>query len=227
MVEDRHGLLGVLQHADSMFPSGAVSFSFGLETLANRGIVTGAGDLLAFLTAQLRGRWADLDRPILWHAHQAGDNLATLARLDALVEAQSLGAEQRLGSTRMGAALLSVHAKLGTPLAGIYAQQIARGAGHGHLPVVQGLLWRALGFSGDEALQMSAHGVLTGMLGAAIRLSVIGYVQSQRIHAALLPVIAEILETPICEPGETHSFVPQIEIASMLHETDDVRLFVN
>ena len=227
MAEDSVGLLAMLQHADSMFPSGAVSFSFGLETLVNRGIVAGCRDLEAFLTAQLRGRWADLDRPILWHAHHTGDDLAALACLDALVNAQSLSVEQRLGSTRMGQALLGVHQKLGTPLAGAYAEMITRDSGFGHLPVVQGLLWRALGISANEMLVMSAHSVLTSMLGAAIRLSVVGYIQAQRIHAALLPVIAEILETPICAPEETHAFVPQIDIASMLHETDDVRLFVN
>ena len=41
--------LMLLPHSDSAFPSGAVSFSWGLETLVNRGIVTKADDVQAFL----------------------------------------------------------------------------------------------------------------------------------------------------------------------------------
>ncbi|MBU1176669.1 MAG: urease accessory protein UreF [Alphaproteobacteria bacterium] len=219
--------LSAFQHADTMFPSGAVSFSFGLEALVNAGIVAGPDDLAGFLTAQLRGRWADLDRPALWHAHRAGADLDAVGRLDRLVEAQTLGAEQRLGSTRMGAAFLGVHAKLGSSLAETYRRRIAEGRGCGHLPVMQGMVWQALSFPHERALLMSAHGLLTGMLGTAIRLSVAGYVESQRLHAALLPVVAEILETPICAPNEMRGFCPQIEIASMIHETDDARLFMN
>ena len=63
--------LMLLQHSDSAFPSGAVSFSWGLETLVNRGIVTKADDVQAFLYAQLTARWASLDRIMLVHAHQS------------------------------------------------------------------------------------------------------------------------------------------------------------
>ncbi len=224
---DTAGTLSVLQHADSMFPSGAVSFSWGLEALVNRGAVTGRETLAEFMAAQIRGRWAGLDRPAIAHAHAAGADFERLAYLDRLVEAQSLGAEQRTGSTRMGNALLSVHRRLGTPQAADYARMVAQGRAFGHMPVVQGLLWRGLGFSAPQALAMSAHGVCTGLLGAAIRLSIISHLDAQAIHAALLPLIEEVLSSPLFDPDEMHAFIPQIEIASMNHETDDMRLFVN
>ena len=63
--------LMLLQHSDSAFPSGAVSFSWGLETLVNRGIVAKADDVQAFLNAHLTARWASLDRIMLVHAHQS------------------------------------------------------------------------------------------------------------------------------------------------------------
>lgn len=226
---DAAGTLSVLQHADSMFPSGAVSFSWGLEALVNRGTVTGRETLSEFMAAHIRGRWAGLDRPAIAHAHAhaAGGDLERLACLDRLVEAQSLGAEQRIGSTRMGNAFLGVHRRLGTPLAADYARMVAQGRAFGHVPVVQGLLWQGLGFSAPQALTMAAHGLCTGLLGAAIRLSVISHLDAQAIHAALLPLIEEVLASPLCDPDEMHAFIPQIEIASMNHETDEMRLFVN
>ena len=54
--------LALLQHGDSFFPSGAVSFSWGLETLAEDGRVATAADVAAFLEGQLRWRWATCDR---------------------------------------------------------------------------------------------------------------------------------------------------------------------
>ena len=50
--------LAALQFGDSFFPSGAVSFSLGLETLHADGIVTDAASLEEFLTDQVMERWA-------------------------------------------------------------------------------------------------------------------------------------------------------------------------
>lgn len=227
MSERPHLSLAALQHADSMFPSGAISFSWGLESLFNRRTVTGRAGVAAFMTAQLCGRWATLDRAMLVHASQADNNLDRLTRLDALVEAQSLSAEQRLGSKRMGAALLTVHNRLGTKLAAEVLGLVNSGAMYGHIPVVQGVMWSNLGIATGQMQIMSAHGLCTGFLGAAVRLSIIGHLDAQGIYGDLLPLIEHILRESVCDPDETHSFIPQIEIAAMNHETDEMRLFGN
>ena len=219
--------LSVLQHADSMFPSGAVSFSWGLEALCNRSIIVESNRLFEFISAHLLSRWSCLDRPIIAHAHAAGNNTSILTKLDRNLEAQSLSTEQRLGSTQMGGALLSVHARTGTPGASNYIDLIARQQAFGHIPVIQGLIWHGLGFSKKQALMMSAHGLCTGILGAAIRLSIIGHINAQVIHTRIVPVIEEVLLLPIPAPEDVHSFIPQIEIASMNHENDEIRLFIN
>ena len=46
--------LAVLQFGDSFFPSGAVSFSWGLEGLSDNGVVTDADAVRAFVIGQLR-----------------------------------------------------------------------------------------------------------------------------------------------------------------------------
>ena len=65
--------LAVLQFGDSLFPSGAVSFSWGLEGLAENGVVTGADDVRAFVIGQLNARWASFDRAVVVAAHRAMD----------------------------------------------------------------------------------------------------------------------------------------------------------
>ncbi len=227
MTERMPSSLAMFQHADSAFPSGTISFSWGLEALVNRGVVTDAEGVAAFLLAQVTSRWANIDRVMLLHAHAAVGDLKKIAALDALLDAQSLAAEQRLGSRRMGSALLGVHVRLGTPMAAPLRDLVAEGRIGGHVPIVQGVIWQALGFTGEQSQAMAVHGLCAAVLSSAIRLSIIGHIDAQKIHTRLLSQVEGILGTAPCLPGEAHGFAPQIEIASMLHETDQMRLFVN
>ena len=227
MTEPVPSVLAMFQHGDSAFPSGTISFSWGLEAFVNRGLVTNAEGVAAFLSAQIRGRWANIDRVMLLHAHAANGDFDEITRLDALIEAQSLATEQREGSRRMGAALLGVHVKLGTPMAMPLRDLVAEGRIWGHAPIIQGVIWQALGFLAKQAESMAAHGLCSAVLSSAIRLSVIGHIDAQKIHARLLSQVEGILGTDPCSADEAHGFSPQIEIVSMLHETDQMRLFVN
>ena len=87
--------LAVLQFGDSFFPSGAVSFSWGLEGLSDSGVVTDADAVRAFVIGQLRARWAEFDRPVVVAAHQARMSLEDVTAIDAQVELQSPCAELR------------------------------------------------------------------------------------------------------------------------------------
>ncbi len=219
--------LAAFQHVDSFFPSGAVSFSWGLETMSNRGLVSTRRDLHQFVRAQLTNRWAVFERPVMIHAHAAAGDMEALAALDWRVEAQTLAAEQRDGSRRMGAALLAIHVKLETRDAEAYLARVHDGLAAGHLPVVQGLVWQRLGFDAQLIQRMAAHALCTGLLSAAVRLAIIGHFDAQRVLADLHPVIEDLLGQAVAGPDAIHSFVPQTDIASMNHETDEMRLFAN
>ena len=148
---ERRALLAMLQHGDSFFPSGAVSFSWGIEALGADGKISKADDVARFVRQQLKGRWATSDRPVLCAAHAAGGDLDSVLTADRLMEANSLAAEQREGSKRMGAALLNIHARLETRGAKDYQARLRAGAAPGHVAAVQGFLWHALGL--DVVLQ--------------------------------------------------------------------------
>lgn len=222
-----HSLLGALQHADSFFPSGAVSFSSGLETLHADREVASAEQLAGFVEGQLLHRWAGSDAVALVAAYRAAGALERVAAVDAVFEAMSLAMELREGSKRAGTALLTVHAKLGTAGAAAYRARVAAKAAHGHLPVVQGLLWREVGMSEEACQAVSAHTLCTGLIGAALRLGMIGHVDAQRVLLRVRPVIARLMALPVAEVDAMRAYTPAAEIAAMRHEVQDARLFAN
>ena len=224
-------LLTSLQHGDSFFPSGAVSFSWGLETLFTEDVLTNANDVEVFVRTQLQGRWAGFDRSALIAAHDTvslnGGDIEERCRLDSIVESQTLASEMRDGSRRSGSALLRVHEKLGTPGASAYYSEARNSKARGHLSVMQGFLWARCGVDKFDSQVIAAHALCVGLLGAALRLGAIGHVDSQRILAALRDPIDEILneEAPVLD--RAHAFAPYSEIAVMRHEIADSRLFAN
>lgn len=226
-VDALSALLRTLQHGDSFFPSGAVAFSYGLETLCADGHVTTAAEVERFLWGQLRGRWAPCDRGVLVAAFRAGDDLEGVQRADALQEAVTLPRELREGSWRAGAALLRVHAELGTRNATAFQERVSAGRSPGHLPAVQGLVWRGVMLGEEQAGAAGAHGLCVALLGAALRLGVIGHVGAQRLLTGLRPALVDLLATPPPALDDVHGFAPLAEVAVMRHESQMSRLFAS
>jgi urease accessory protein len=224
---DLPNLLGALQHADSFFPSGGVSFSWGLETLHTDQIVGSAVQLAGFVEGQLRHRWATCDACALTAAYRADGQLDRVATVDELVEAMTLATELREGSKRAGASLLNVHAKLDTPGAAEYRERVRKRIAHGHLPVVQGMLWRAVGMSEETCRAVSAHTFCTGLVGAALRLGMIGHLDAQKILLQVRALLTDLLKLEPADAEAIYAYTPQAEIAAMRHEAQDSRLFAN
>ena len=220
-------LLALLQHGDSFFPSGAVSFSFGLETLGEDGRIDSAAALASFLEAQLRARWATCERGALVAAHREAADPEAVARVDTLLEACTLATELRRGSRRAGRALLKVHAALGTPGATDYGALVTGGIAPGHTAAVQGLVWRGAGLDVTAAEILSAHTFATGVLGAAIRLGILGHIGAQRILQEVRALVTALLREPAPALDELRASTPEAEIAVMRHETAAIRLFAN
>jgi urease accessory protein len=224
---ERNDLLQALQYADSFFPSGSIAFSWGLETLRADGEIVSTEQVAQFLEGQLVHRWASCDAPVLVAAMRACGKFDRLADLDHIVEAITLAPELREGSRRAGASLLKIHAGLGTPGAAEYRQSIGRVNSRGHLAVVQGMLWHAIGMSEEASRAVSAHTLSTGIVGAALRLGVIGHLDAQKMLLQVRPVLLELLCQPVAEAEAVCAYTPHAEIAAMRHEVQDSRLFAH
>lgn len=224
-------LFATLWQADSAFPNGGFAFSNGIEGLAELGERLDGEGLADILAMTLTHRWMGMDRIAVAMAFAAGEDLIRLAEIDRRLDAATLSAPQRTGSRRNGLAFLTAHARIGTRTAAELKKQVERRHMLGHLPVVQGAIWRACGLDARSALAASAYGVAAGMTSAAVRLSLIGAVEAQRCLGATLPLLAQLLGEAGDGDGLTcddfESLTPMLDIATMRHATSDVRLFSN
>lgn len=224
---DAAALLCAFQFADSFFPGGGISLSWGLEQLRTDGEVGSEQELTSFIEGQLTERWACFDAPALKSAWHAAGDLARLRYVDSILEAMTLPAELRDGSRRTGSTLLNVHARLGNDAAKQFRSLVLEADTPGHLAVVQGLVWQQQGVAEQTCRAMAAHLLVTGLVSAALRLGMIGHLQAQVALLRLRPVIAGLLAAPVADIEDVSGFTPVTEIASMRHETAQGRLFAN
>lgn len=219
--------LALLQYGDSFFPSGAGSFSWGLEALVEAGAIKDEADIKSFVVGQLHARWANFDRSVVATAHTCHDDLSAVAAVDDQVEIRSACAELRSGSRRMGEAMVSVFRRLAFKEAEAYHDMIRRGEAHGHAGVVQGFLWAAAGLSLADVIALSAHTFSSALLGASLRLGCLTHVGAQRILTALRGEVDRIAQTPVPTLAEMAAFGTEAEIGAMRHARQHTRLFAN
>jgi urease accessory protein len=219
-------LLAALQFGDGQFPGGGFAFSWGLEALVADGELARDG-YARFLEGQLHGRWAGLDRILVAHAHAAASDPPALRELDDLAQALATVEAARVGSQRAGRALLSTHARLGTPGAAAMKAQVESGAMTGHLAIVQGAVLAGAGLDERAALAVSAYAMAAGLGTAAIRLGFIGHLDAQRALVLLRPAMAALVAQPRPGLDALCGFVPLADLAMMRHPDMDRRLFSN
>ncbi|WP_338828024.1 urease accessory protein UreF [Bradyrhizobium sp. 27S5] len=224
MLFDRLQALALLQLGDSAYPAGGFAFSWGLEGLAADGMLSNRNELDRIIADQLARRWATMERVLLRKAfHAAGCD--AIAAVDRLAEAGTPSAEMREGSRRAGRALLGVWVKLDGPLSVAYRTLVSSDARLGHLPVAQAVVGRDANFNLDAAELVSGWTLVTGLVGAAVRLGIIGHVEAQRSQSAARGLLAELLaETPPADASPA-SFTPFIDIAVSRGPLRDVRMF--
>jgi urease accessory protein len=226
-VTDTVALLISLQIGDSFFPSGASAHSFGLEGLHRRGEITSTSQVECFLAMQLEHRWAVSDRVALLHAYAAGGDLEKVAAIDAFVDCSTPVHSWRMGGRRMGRAMLQTHAHLDTPRAAQYEAQVGARRAPGQASAVQGLVGSALGLSPEATAALSAHGLAVSIVGAALRLGIVGHLDAQRLLTRQRTRSGRLTELPLPPLDELGAWVPAAEIASMLEEERRGRLFAS
>ena len=236
--------LRALWQADGAFPSGAFAFSYGIEgVIALRqdiredndkateqgigGLSFIADELAQLLSAVLRHRWATYDRVALLRSFRTSGDLAAIGSIDREVEASTLVQPLRDGSRRNGASFLASHARLGTALAGVLRDAVRAGELLGHISVMQGAVWSALGLDERLAQLTSGYSVASGLVTSAVRLGAIGALQGQRVLGDCLPLIEQLAADEMRDGEEMRSFLPFLEIASARHAQADLKLFAN
>ena len=222
---NENALYQLLAWSSPGYPTGAFSYSHGLEWAVESGAVTNLPTLLDYITAVLTRGGAWVDAVLFAHAWRLADRPSQLDELSQLATAFRGSAETALESRQQGAAFLDVtrkawpHAALdafaqrqaGTPVAHCIAVALACAAHD--IPLV-------------PALHSYLHAVAANLVSAGARLIPLGQTQAQIAIARLSPTITEIVErAPTTSLDDLGTAAPLVEICSLRHETQYTRLF--
>lgn len=223
-------LLALLQFGDSALPIGAFSFSHGLESAVQQGLVSDAPKLREFVATALR-QAATSDGIALLLAHRAAQqrDIKALARIDRATFERKLNEEVRLMTVRMGRKLSELAvAVIGDQLDQDWLDRIKRNETPGTHPVSMAVAMAALGADARDAFAAQQYGVATTILGAALRLMRLSFIDTQKILRDVMdgvPALCE--EVSDADLDDMASFAPMNDILAAVHVKGYVRMFMN
>ncbi|TAI66357.1 urease accessory protein UreF [Bradyrhizobium sp. Leo170] len=220
----------MLQFGDSMFPIGGFSFSSGLESAVQEGVVTNAATLRAFArTAVEQAARGDCIALIAAHRAATAGEVDTLARIDAQVYARKLSDEARAMSVRMGKKFTEMGVEVvGAPLLYRWRECIATSVTPGCYPIALAINFAVQNLTAYQAFVVHQYGVATTILGAALRLMKVSHIETQKILYELTGQLDEMYATAAAARlSDMAGFAPLTEILAAVHTRAHVRLFMN
>ena len=223
-------LARMLQFGDSMFPIGGFSFSCGLESAIQKGVVTEAATLRAFArTAVDQAARGDGIALIAAHRAAVAGDVDELIRIDGQVYARKLSEEMRTMSVRMGKKFTEMGVEVvGAPLLRTWRERIEATATPGCYPVALAVNFAVQGLPAREAFIVHQYGLATVILGAALRLMKISHVETQKILYELnggAEAAYQLAAT--ARLSDMSGYAPLTEILAAVHAKAHVRLFMN
>jgi urease accessory protein len=221
--------LALLQLCDTALPIGAFSFSHGLETYTQQGLIADAAMLQAWLEALLRHsvHGGHLLPVALAYRATAAADWGQLERLDQQLTAMKHAREVREASMKTGQRLLRLAGRIWRgPAVEHLDTSWRQGRIVAHQAVVLGLLGYELGLEERVIVEGAGYQWLSGMIAAALRLLPLGQSAGQRLLTTLLTHLPGIADD-IRQQGwdDLASAAPEFDIRAMQHETLYSRLF--
>lgn len=212
-------LPALLQLASPALPTGAFSYSQGLETACALGVVCDESSARHWIEAQWRNAFHPRELPTVdaaWGAARDGD-VEALTRANERFVASRDSAEARAETLQVGSALLRwLHAlRPDSPEAALAPATGTRLAA----PVAYALCARSQALPRHAAVLGYGFAWMENQVQAAVKLVPLGQSAGQRLQVALRPRLADPL------PSRPWSFAPLAAIVSMRHERQYTRLF--
>lgn len=220
MSTETAALYRLLAWASPAFPTGAFSYSHGLEAAAADGAVRDRATLEIWIAATIAHGSGRIDADLLrdaWRAATAGDT-DTHAKANRRGIAYRATGELALESSQQGAAFAAAHEAA-------WGGNLTDEASRCHAAVFGAAAARG-GAGLEEALTAYLHAFAANLMSAGLRLGIVGQNDGQRILAALEPVVAAAVATSTAREAEDFgSATFALDLASMAHETLYTRLF--
>jgi urease accessory protein len=223
--------LAMMQLADSFFPTGSFTLSHGLESLVQTGKIQSVQDLQVFLQLLLHNKVGTTDIVALIHSYRGitNGNLEAARQADRQLFAQTAIAKIRETQRQSGRALLMVSSSTWQDeRLEILNREAATSKIHCLHPVIFGAVAAIVGLSERNTVLAFLHSLVTSILSAAIRLGVLGHIQTQQILQQLTPDIEAVwLTAKSMHLEQMWSCTPSIDLAQMQHPKLGQRLFAN
>nr|Q07K76.1 RecName: Full=Urease accessory protein UreF [Rhodopseudomonas palustris BisA53] len=208
------------------FPVGAFAYSSGLEWAVEAGDIKDAATLTDWLSAMLSDGAGFCDGVVLAQAYRAasaGDD-ARLRAVADLACAMVPSRERHLETTTQGRAFVEIasHAWSSARL----PPAIAACGGAMAYPVAVGIVSAAHEVPLAAVLHAFLHALVSNWISAAARLVPLGQTDSQRVLAALEPVVAPTAARALAASlDDLGSATFRADLASLRHESQYTRLF--
>ncbi len=221
---DVHGLVRLLQLASATLPVGAYSYSQGLESAVESGIVTGETSALAWIEDALALVTASFEGPMLKRMLDAVQlaAVADLNALNAIFLASRETAELRAETVQMGRSLCRLLAEIEDtrPLLKLV----------GELPEPSYPCAWACAANAFHVPRAHAYGAYLwawaeNQVMAAVKLVPLGQSAGQRMLVRLGSLISVLAGAADCDDEHLSNFAPGLALASTAHETQYSRLF--
>jgi len=214
----------LMQLADSSFPSGGFTQSFGLETFIQNDAIQSNDDLAQFMQTYLYYTWRPTDLlavKLAWEATQVADKNKIIS-LDKRLHAMKLPYESREGSLKMGR-------QLGQLLSRIDKNYIRdMELPFGHHAIIFGHYGGVSHIELTSLLMAFAHMTAVSLVANGVRAIPIGQTGGQQVLADLHPLletcIAWVKNARITDWGGS---APAFDWAGMAHERLYSRIFMS
>jgi urease accessory protein len=208
------------------FPVGGFSYSSGIEWAVEAGDITDAASLQEWLAAMLAEGSGFCDGVFFVQAHCAteADDEAALRDVAELAAAFAPSRERQLETSAQGRAFIEIARAAWTCDA--LERVIARCDSTIIYPVAVGLVSAAHDIPLAPTLHAFLHALTSNWISAGARLIPLGQTDSQRVLAALEPIVAATAQRAMTATlDDLGSATFRADLASLRHETQYTRLF--
>ncbi len=206
-------LLYLVQWMSPAFPVGAFAYSHGLETEIAEGRITSAAQLKDWLSDIVAHGAGHADVVLLHESHAAAP--ADRHAIDDLARAFCPSGERLKETDLQGAAFCDTVNR-------VWSLDLPRWT----YPVAVGAAAHAKDIPVAQTARLFAHGFISNLVSAAVRLVPLGQTDGQQVLSDLIPLIEHTCDTALATPLSAitaNTFAS--DIASMRHETLTTRIF--